>query len=172
MDRNEADAIQQENEQLRQIVEEQAKGNDQMFLNDVPEMKPLASEKNFEQMTGVMEIPANYKQEFSALTAASTQWMYIKDPAEEEKWVAKGKHMLNTWKKFYNPDTNFTQFDQQQVLMFFQRYLNRAHMGFERNGINSVIHTMNYQATPIAPQAVAGAVKKLGFFDRINPFRR
>lgn len=165
------DELEAENEQLKAILEEQAKGDSGMFMNDVPEMKPLASEKNFETMTGILEVPEKYKEVFSAITAASTQWMYVKGPAEEEHWVEMARHQIHVW-KMYHPNCNFTKFDELQILMYYRRYLNRAYLGFERNGINSVIHTMNYQTTPIAPQAAAGAVKKLGLFDRLNPFRR
>lgn len=168
---SETESLKEENENLRAILEEQAKGDTQCFLNDLPESHPLASEKNFERMTGVEEIPEKYKEVFAAILATSTQWMYVKNPAEELEWEKSARHQIQVW-KWYHPGAHFTKFDECQVLMFFRRYLNRGYGGFERNGINTVIHTMNYQTTPIAPQAAAGAVKKLSIFDRLNPFKK
>lgn len=133
-----------------------------------PTDNPLASEKNFRLMTGVDEIPAKYKNIFSSLLAASTQWMYIKDKPEEDDWVDFGRHHIRTW-KMYNPHSGFTIADEQAVLIYYRRYLNRGFGGFERNGIITQIQQVNYQTQPIAPTA---SPKKLSLLERINPFRK
>lgn len=130
---------------------------------------PLASEKNFRMLTGVDEIPKRYGAIFDSLLAASTQWMYIKSAGEEDDWVDRAAHHIKTW-KFENPYSGITISDEQEILIYFRRYINRSYMGFERNGIISTIQTVNYQSQPIAPQTSPS--KKLGLLERLIPHRR
>lgn len=129
---------------------------------------PLASEKNFRMLTGIDEIPKRYGEIFYSILAASTQWMYIKSAGEEDDWVDRAAHHIKTW-KFEHPYSGITISDEQEILIYFRRYINRSYMGFERNGIISTIQTVNYQSQPIAPQATP---KKLGFLERLIPHRR
>lgn len=153
--------LEEENDRLR-------KENADIIAQSPPSDNPLVSEKNFRLLTGADEIPEKYKRVFEDLLAASTQWMYVKSAEEEDDWVDRAAHHIKTWKMTY-PFSGLTLADEQSILIYFRRYLNRGFCGFERNGINTAIQTVNYQSQPIAPQATG---KKMGFFDRINPFRR
>lgn len=161
MDEYEAEEIRAENERLKAEMAD-------ILASRPPTDNPLASEKNFRLLTGVDEIPPKYKAVFEDLLAASTQWMFIKSAAEEDDWVDRAAHHIKTWKMTY-PFSGLTLADEQSILIYFRRYLNRGYGGFERNGVNTAIQTVNYQTQPVAPVA---APKKLGFLDRINPFRK
>lgn len=154
--------LEEENARLRQ------ENADIAAANFVPSDNPLASEKNFRLLTGVDEIPEKYRDIFAELLATSTQWMYIKTPAEEDDWVDRAHHHLKTW-KMYHPFSGITIADEEAILFYFRRLLNRGYGGFERNGIITQIQTVNYQSQPVAP---AAAPKKTSLLDRINPFRR
>lgn len=158
-------------EYIAQLEEENARlrqENADIISQKPPTDNPLASEKNFRLLTGVDEIPPKYKKIFEDLLAASTQWMYIKSAEEEDDWVDRAAHHIKTWKMTY-PFSGLTLADEQSILIYFRRYLNRGYGGFERNGVNTAIQTVNYQSQPLAPIA---SPKKISFFDRINPFKR
>lgn len=152
-------------QRIAQLEQEKA---DLVAANFPPSDNPLVSEKNFRLMTGVDEIPQKYRAFFNDLLATSTQWMYIKTPAEEDDWVDRAHHHLKTW-KMYNPFSGFTIADEESILFYFRRLLNRGYGGFERNGIITQIQQVNYQSQPLAPVA---APKKISLLDRINPFKR
>lgn len=153
--------LEEENARLRQE-------NADIIASRPPTDNPLASEKNFRLLTGVDEIPEKYKAVFEDLLAASTQWMYIKSASEEDDWVDRASHHIKTWKMTY-PFSGLTLADEQSILIYFRRYLNRGYGGFERNGVNTAIQTVNYQTQPVAPVSTP---KKMSLFDRINPFRK
>ena len=153
--------LQQENEDLR----------NQLSMIDFPDnSEKLVSEKNFDTLAGIAEIPPQYKDVFACILATSTQWMMVESRAEEDDLVEAAEHTFETY-KFEHPDCGLNSFDKMSIMTHYRRLLNRGRCGFERNSINTTIQQINYQTTPVSPSSGTPA-KKEGLLAKLNPFRK
>ncbi len=169
MTSNSTNELIEENTRLKQIVSDQQNTiESQMLSTPTPEPGPLASAENFRLITGIDEIPEKYTAILNHVLATSTQWMYIKTPAEEANWMLSVRHIIRIW-KMYHPNANFTKDDEEAVVMYVRRLLNRSFGGFERNAIITNIQQVNHQTQPIAPQTTTS---KANLLEKIIPWRK
>ena len=161
--------LSEENNRLKQIINDQQNTiESQLLSTPTPEPGPLASAENFRLITGIDEIPEKYSSCLNHILAPSTQWMFIKDPKEEADWILTMRHAIRIW-KMYNPNANFTKSDEEAVMMYAHRYLNRAFRGGERYAIVTTIQQVNHQTEPMAPQT---STSKPNWIEKLTPWRK
>lgn len=161
--------LSEENNRLKQIINDQQNTiESQLLSNQTPEPGPLASAENFRLITGIDEIPEKYKSCLNHVVATSTQWMNIKSPQEEADWVGTIRHAIRIW-KMYNPNAPFTKNDEEAVVMYAKRLLNRAFQSGERYAIITSIQQVNHQTQPLAPQT---STSKANWLEKLIPWRK
>lgn len=155
-------------QELETLREENENLKNQLSMIDFPNnSEQLTSEKNFALLAGKDEIPKRYKEVFEFMLTPSTQWMNIQSKEEEEYWVSMGMHAYNAF-VFANPNCGFNEFDKKAIEILLRRRLNKSYGGFERLAIISNIQEINYQTTPVRPEAP----KREGLLQRLNPFKK